>query len=283
MNGRLRQGRFELKYAVPVALRADLLAFARPHIEAGTNAVPLPGGGSGYRVHSLYFDAISAGCALRDYRERLCERSIRNRLRVRTYGLRGEKQPVFLENKRKEENRVVKSRTWICSASAWHSAVGPHPWQHFSDDIAPKNRFAYRDFDRLVAGQRSPVSVVHYLREVYVPRGAARSGIRLTLDREVRATTCPQTLDLYAPADVDLIPPDWMVLEMKFSDVRPAWMGRLVKTFRLQAVPVSKFGLSVALGFRSDRPAELRYFTPQPLRARGNIASRRPRPAQSVG
>ena len=82
-------------------------------------------------------------------------------------------------------------------------------------------------------------------------------------------------MDLYAPADVDLIPPDWMVLEMKFSDTRPAWMSEIVRRLRLRAVPVSKFGLSVALGYRADHPTELRYFTPQPLRALGRIAGHR--------
>lgn len=277
MTGSIQQGRFELKYALPLSVREGLLAAVADHVRPDPHAVPLLGGGQGYRVHSLYYDTTQNGqLTLGDYKQRLSGRRIRNRLRARTYGLPGEEQPVFLENKRKGESRVVKSRLRICSAASWHRTAGPYPWQAFAERVSPRKRFAYDDFNSLVAGHRAPVSVVHYLREVYVPQNTTEMGVRLTLDREVCATTRPRTLDLYAPPDVNLIPPDWMVMEMKFSGTRPHWMCKLVQQFRLQAVPVSKFGLSVVLGFRADRRAELRFFTPQPLRASGMIASPAP-------
>jgi hypothetical protein len=55
-------------------------------------------------------------------------------------------------------------------------------------------------------------------------------------------------------------------MELKFDGDRPGWMRTLCKQLRLRAVPVSKFGLSVAKGMRAGNARELRYLTPRALR-----------------
>jgi SPX domain protein involved in polyphosphate accumulation len=96
-------GRFECKYILPVAAREEVLGIAEPHVVLDPNAVKLHDGTVGYEVHSLYYDTPG----LHDYSERLLDRRIRNRLRVRTYGRPGDRAPVYLENKRKFEDQVV--------------------------------------------------------------------------------------------------------------------------------------------------------------------------------
>ncbi len=272
MSGR-REGRFELKYAIPVGLRERLLELVQDDVRSDEHARPLPCGGRGYPVHSLYYDtAHNEQPTFDDYFDRLAERNIRDRLRIRTYGWRGDaEQPVFLENKRKLDDRVVKHRVRVCNTEEWYQQRSQQPWQTWRKRIPPRGRHAFRNFDRMVRIARRPVSVVHYVREVFIDNDPAQTQVRLTIDREVTATIRPKTLDLYASPDVDLLPRDWMVLEMKFDGDRPVWMRRLCRKLSLQASPVSKFGLSVALGFRADHPRELRYFTPHPLRRRNFI------------
>ena len=271
--GWARQGRYELKYALPVDQCAEVLADAARWVAPDPHGEVLPGGGRGYRVHSLYYDTQRGGrYTLDDYRDRLAERPIRDRLRVRAYGRPGQGAAVFLENKRKHDSRVVKGRVRLCDEGAWHAATDPYPWVSLGQHLTGADRAFCDSFHRLICdGERAPVSVVHYERECYLDRRPEHRGVRFTVDRRVCATLRPRTLSLYAEPDVWLLPPDWCVLEMKFSETRPGWMRELCARHRLRAQPVSKFGLSVVLGFRADSAAERRFFTPQTLRDRGLI------------
>jgi hypothetical protein len=275
--GRINIGRFEFKYAVPTSICSRIVEVAGNYIMPDPHGVPLPGGGTGYAVHSVYFDTVDSQerPVLGDYFQRLADYKVRDRLRIRTYGApEDEKQPIFLENKRKQDNRVVKSRVWVCTAREWNAASQhtDRPWLEFAHRVTGRKQLAYNNFCMHLQTRR-PVSVVHYLREVFVDVDQENNPkVRLTIDRHVTATTRPTSLDPYAPADVDLIPRDWAVLELKFDENRPGWMRRLVRELRLGSVPVSKFGLSVLLGYRADRPKEVRFFTPAPLRRIGALA-----------
>jgi len=262
MKGALEVGRYELKYVLPVRRRNEVLDLIAPYVHPDPYARPLPDGALGYHVHSLYLDTPE----LADYFERLERRKIRNRLRVRTYGHEGDGQPVFLENKRKSGRWVVKQRVPVCDAETWCSADEARPWAGLAGSICGKGEFVVRSFCQLVdGGGRVPVSVVHYRREVYLPREDRGDHVRLTLDRRVRAGVVSCARELYAPAKVDLIPEDWMVMELKFNRFRPAWMLELCRSLGVLAVPVTKFGLSIAKGRRAGRDAELRLLMPPPI------------------
>ncbi len=262
-------GRFELKYAIPAQLRDRVLELARGHVRPDRHALDLPGGLKGYEVHSLYLDSPR----LSDYRERLAEHKVRNRLRLRTYGPRASGPfPVFLENKRKLENWVIKHRVALPDDSeAYLARAGTEPWLRSVEGIVGAGRWAAEHFVRLTSsGQRVPVSVVHYTREVFVSPDPDRPRVRLTLDHRVSASTRNLAYNsLYQERDVALIPPDWVVMEMKFGGTKPGWMRRICRELGLRAVPVSKFGLSVAMGVAGNRYHEVRYLTPRPLRRLG--------------
>lgn len=297
------QGRFELKYAVPVTVLPRILEVAGEHMVPDSHGTPLAGGGLGYVVHSTYYDTDD----LIDYTSRLCDQRVRRRMRVRTYGAPGQRQPVFLENKRKLDNQVIKQRALVSDADEWKTlgdmpwevlaecmyrtvdgrakgqTLGDCPWEilvgrHTSEPRAVAARFGaiVRDL-----GLR-PVTSVHYEREVYCdvrandqygPDGqlicrkdGAQSKVRLTFDRKLSASVRPPVNDLYPEPEIDLIPPDWAVLELKFDRDQPGWMRTLVRELGLRAEPVSKFGLSVALGLRAKHPREIHRMTPSTIR-----------------
>ena len=263
------EGRSELKYALPRARRAELLALAAGHVQAGAFTRSLVGAADldwaadapepqGYRVHSLYLDTPT----LDGYGERLADASIRNRLRIRTYGAAGEDAGVILEAKRKLHERVVKQRVVAGRLSDWARLAGPRPW--VAAVAALPAGEAARLGARWLAAVEGPGMVpacsTHYLREVY-----EAGGDRLTLDHLVRAAAGLGMRDLQSPGQVDLLPPDWMVLELKFGGPMPVWMRRLVRALRLGSEPVSKFALGVARTLRLDRPLEGRWLTPPSL------------------
>ncbi len=262
MSIRYQVGRYELKYVLPLERRAEILALVTPHARPDPNARPINGDAVGYQVHSLYLDTEH----LSDYFERLERRKVRRRIRVRTYGQPGDRQPVFLENKRKSGKWVVKHRVAVCDAEAWSACCDPRPWREFAHGVNGLGRYAALNFlEHAEGGRRRPVTIVHYEREVFLPLRDDSRHARLTLDRNIVATLNPEVNDLFAPGQVELIPAGWLVMELKFDRMSPGWMRELSRTLGLQAVPVSKYGLSVARGPRADRPRELAALTPPPL------------------
>jgi hypothetical protein len=266
------EGRSELKYAVRVEVRDAILKAAATYVRADPHANLLtdllPSLQSvdgepprGYRVCSLYLDTFD----LSGYTERLAEARIRNRVRVRTYGLPGENATVFLESKRKLAQRVIKHREKVGTCEEWASYDSQHPWREAVARHADPKHFGERWLSAVDGPDMFPVCRVTYLRETWVDGEA-----RLTLDHKVQASANPSPTDLQGFSDIDLIPEGWMVLELKFSGSEPPWMRRLVNTFHLAAEPVSKFALGVVKTLRADREGELRYLTPPSIqRARG--------------
>lgn len=269
-------GRYELKYVLPVRLRKRLLEIVRPHVRPDPFAGPLDPqwlspdvprpeeDWRGYVVRTLYFDTPR----LDDYRERLAEARVRHRLRARTYGSFGEGNPVYLEDKRKYDDQVIKARTRLPSADVWATSRSAEPWRLQLDGLTGTAARLARRFDRLVGdGHRRCVSLVVYARETWV--GARdTSYVRFTLDYNVRSRTSPDPWELFADPDTLLIPPDHMVMELKFDGMRPAWMRKLSSLLALRAEPVTKYGLSVALGIRRAARAELCHLMPRSLRRR---------------
>lgn len=270
MNQQPDGGRWELKYLLPLSKREPLLALAADYTLPDPHGVPFPEFGTrGYDVHSLYFDTPS----LDDYTERLEERSVRVRMRIRTYGKPGDGAPVFLEDKRKLDKWVIKQRAYLTDAETWLATPHPKPWVYWAERVTGKGQFAAQHFLRRVEGEgRVPVSIVHYRRECFVGRDRSDRELRVTLDHHLNSTTSPTSADLYLPPDKDLLPPGYFVLELKFNQSEPVWMRRLISALNLHCESISKFALSVAHGLRADHPKEVRLVTPRSLlRATENV------------
>ena len=268
VSAEMQGARYELKYVLPSERRAEVIGLVAKHARPDTRTQPLAGGRLGYEVHTLYLDTP----ALRDYFARLERRSVRVRVRVRTYGGKAQLQGVFLEIKHKCGSRVVKQRSLVCDADQWSGCTSRHPWHEVLADRSPVEWAAARFCGFVESGRRQPVCLVHYQREVLVPIGDDTRHVRLTHDSEVTATVRPDPARLFADPSVLLLPSDWMIMELKFDWLPPSWMRRLPHALGISAVPISKFALAVACGLRADRPRELAALAPAPLRARKEAA-----------
>lgn len=263
----MNEGRFELKYALPLSRRAAVLEEAWENVQADANgdeiAPLLPPevlqdgpDPRGYRVCSLYLDTLD----LRGYTERLAEARIRNRVRVRTYGLPGQVAPVFLEAKRKLHRNVVKHRIVTGNTEQWAQGDAVRPWRDAVRDHGDPRGFARRWLDAVDAVDMRAICHVTYVRETWV-QGTSR----LTIDHDLRAHAWPDPRQLQAHAETPLLPPGWIVLELKFNGAEPAWMRRLVQRLQLMSEPVSKFALGVVRTVRDGPEIELRRVTPPSL------------------
>jgi hypothetical protein len=264
-------GRYEMKYVLRASDRDKVIEIARQNIKPDMHAQDISvdlgealgrgviEGARGYVVHSLYLDTPG----LDDYTERLQDARIRRRFRIRTYGAPGQRQPVYLEAKRKWEDRVIKVRTRICDAETWCNHENPRPWGPLCAAMEGPYGPQARRFSEVADGlNMRTVSCVHYVREVFVDPAPGGEKTRLTLDYGITASIAPDARALYAPPDIALIPPEFTVLELKFDGGMPGWMRSVVMDLHLRAECVSKFGLSVAFGLRPSRFEEHRKLIP---------------------
>ena len=249
-------GRFELKYAVPVRVVPEIVEFVGQHCSLDSHARKIPNGRFGYSVRSLYFD----GPELPIYATRLDGRSVRTVLRIRTYGNADPHEPMFLETKRKLNNRVIKHRVQVGDVSSWAGISGLKG--------APNGSLVHR-FSGLIEKWRAvPAVLVHYEREIFVADGLDDQSTRLTLDTNICATR--RTIDdasAFRGTGSLIVPRDWVVMELKFNKVMPSWMRILLQELSICSESISKFGLGVCHMIRSENLADRRLFVPYSIRS----------------
>ena len=261
----MNEGRHEMKYAISLEQRREVLQFAREHISPDPHGVDLSPdlpevrtdtseSPRGYRVSSLYFDDER----FTGYTRRIDGRRIRNRIRIRSYGDPGVNAPVFLEAKRKLHKQVVKHRVKVTDTRSWSRLPPAAPWNHLPEPSVSLDRDRMLRWQAAVnEKQLEPVCRVEYWRETF-----ARGSLRLTLDHRIGGYATADAQALRGDCPTRLVPDGWVVLELKYNGQPPPWMRRLVAQFRLVAEPISKFALGVALTCRAHSPSDRRAATP---------------------
>jgi hypothetical protein len=142
--------------------------------------------------------------------------------------------PQFIEEKGRHDNRVFKHRAVIthpftasgaCDALARLVEDGP------ADDVVQRFRYNWH------RKQIRPVALVDYLRRPYVSR--YDPDLRITFDEQLSAT---ETGHLFPPAwqSPRRLIPGFTVMEVKFRDHLPAWFHRIIQSYELRRVSISK-------------------------------------------
>ena len=225
--------RYELKYLLPVTYQADLsLALARyvepdPYCAASREGF--------YTVRSIYFDTDD----LAFYFEKKDSVKIRKKLRVRTYNHPGTATNAFIEIKRKFGRRGLKERLRL-------------PLPHVDDALNGKDPLRFLDEpsyrDRKILGKirflmhvrnLKPVVLIAYEREAFQSRDNSRD--RVTFDGNIRSQIEPQLRHIFREDDLKVFESECFVLELKFDDLMPVWMARIIKEFNLVSRSYSKY------------------------------------------
>jgi hypothetical protein len=245
LANKLHFARFEFKYVLPQDLRQELESELRyflefdPYVESRPNHQ--------YFVRSLYFDDPFNTCFM-DKVEGLHTRS---KFRVRTYtDDPDDGTPQFMEIKGRYNNLVLKHRTPLDRRDG---ILGD------SDDVlvgkllrimAPGDvcrKFEYE----LYRKQLRPVALVDYIRRPYFSRFDPE--FRLTFDSELRGTKTRALFPGACSAQPRRLLPGFTVMEVKFKRHIPSWFHRLIQSYELRRVSVSKIcHAMVALGIEED-------------------------------
>ena len=231
MKAKLHFARFEFKYVLPKALRDDvereLLYFLKfdPYVAAEPN--------NQYFVRSLYFDDP----AFTSFYEKHDGLHTRSKFRVRTYtNDRTLVTPSFLEIKGRHNNLVFKHRCELKTNGRPILENGNDLTNKVIELAAPSNvvqQFRYEVHRKRIR----PVALVDYWRRPYV--SVYDPEFRLTFDERLYATN---TTGLFPPPSDTrrMMVPGYTVLEVKFKRHVPSWFHRIIQSFQLRRVSISK-------------------------------------------
>jgi SPX domain protein involved in polyphosphate accumulation len=231
------QVRYERKYLVENhrldEFRDRLMPFVRPDIYAASES-----GLPQYTVRSIYYDSPN----FNSYHEKMDGLKDRKKLRIRGYDTYQEGCMVFLEIKRKLENRIAKNRA-LTAYDTLPQLLESGDLQKYikvKKGLPAEYDDASRFFYNLKKYAQQPANLIVYDREPY--HGKFDSGVRITFDKNIRASINPELCDLFNNHGLTYLWKDHFILEIKyFTDYMPKWARSIVEQFGLRHEALSKY------------------------------------------
>jgi hypothetical protein len=217
--------RIELKYRLTYFQYLKVRNAIRPYMvtDPYTRYAPT----NCYLVRSLYFDTAD----YRAYEQKMNGDCDRVKLRLRAYHAEeAETNPIRVELKMRQGNRMIKKNVFVSNEEYRHFIKHRH-WKDLQDPTTI-------EFERHSLTQSlSPVILVEYEREGYQTR--FKSDLRITFDHRVRAA---HTRTLFPEHPFfQMLTPRSVVLEIKFKENLPSWLGWLVREQGLKVIANSKY------------------------------------------
>ena len=221
--------RVECKYLVSKEKLAGIREFIQPFVFPDRFARDHADGR--YPISSLYLD--SPNLAL--YQSTAKGLKNRFKLRVRTYS-DTPSDPVFFEVKKRMNGIVYKFREAISREEAV--------------DLLERNSLdtpSNTDLSKFISLRElhgaEPLMRVKYMREAYVSQNA--DPVRITFDDELKGAVTLDAEFSHEDGDWLTVPMDHTILEVKFTNLYPSWIGKLVQEFQLERTSVPKYVLCV--------------------------------------
>ena len=231
MKTKLHFARFEFKYILPQALREDVERELQYFLEFDPYVKERPN--HKYFVRSLYFDDPSYS----SFYEKHDGLHTRSKFRVRTYTEDpAESAPSFLEIKGRHNNLVFKHRAPLDNGGVGIVKSGADFTQKVLN-IAAESKVREQFEYEILRKRIRPVALVDYWRRPYISKYDPE--FRLTFDEKLYGT---HTATLF-PSSSDrrrALIPGYTVLEVKFRHHIPSWFHRVIQSFELRRISISK-------------------------------------------
>jgi SPX domain protein involved in polyphosphate accumulation len=235
------KNRVEYKYLVPLdcidELRNDLLRY----LDYDNYATRRPN--KEYTVHSVYLDSYDYKC----YYEKLDGIHTRKKFRIRGYNRNEDGSKVFLEIKRKSDNFISKDRAGAAFQEIQKSLDNSHSESYFSiDQQSHYNNFYYYYHLRRL----EPKVLIVYEREPFECKFGSQ--LRITFDKNLRSKIVSDYQELF---NEDILVERFrkeFIFEIKFFQVLPQWISRVLIKYDLTRIAVSKYTSSIDTHNRSS-------------------------------
>lgn len=181
-----------------------------------------------HTICNIYFDTeedilIRASLEKPPYKEKL---------RLRSYGIPGEEDQVFLELKKKWDGIVYKRRVPMTLKEA-RDYIGQGIWPDHDRQMMKEIDYFMKFYNP------KPKVWLAYDREAYF--GKEDSELRLTVDRNIRTRTKGLRLEL-GDMGKRLISEEAYLMEIKVAVAYPMWLARLLGELKVYPVSFSKYG-----------------------------------------
>ncbi len=196
-------------------------------VRAGMRAYMTPDVYGHYRIGNVYYDTAD----YRLIRASLEKPVYKEKLRMRSYGVPGSSDSVFVELKKKFDGVVYKRRVTmqVQDAALWLYGARRGDGSQISREIDWFLRFY----------QPKPAVFIAYDREAYA---AADGGeLRITFDTALRARDADVDLRLGSHG-VPLLPKGIWLMEIKIPGAAPLWLSRLLSENGIFPTSYSKYG-----------------------------------------
>lgn len=227
------KNRLEYKYLVPLSyldkLRKNLLIYLAPDEYAALRP------DNEYTVRSVYLDSFDYRC----YYEKIDGLHTRKKFRIRGYNKEGDHSPVFFEIKRKHDNFISKDRAGVAHRDL-EIALTDYRLNLCPDDerSSLNNFYHYYRLRHL-----EPKVLVVYEREPFECKFGSK--LRITIDKQLRSKVVAGYGGLFDDSGLVECFRHSFILEVKFFQVLPQWIGRVLEKFDLTRMAVSKYTSSI--------------------------------------
>lgn len=180
-----------------------------------------------YSISNIYYDTEHYDLI----RTSLEKPVYKEKLRLRSYGVPGSRDPVFVEIKKKYQHVVYKRRVTMQMQNAQRFLRGAQSGD--GSQISREIDWFLRFY------QPEPKVFIAYDREAYA---AADGGqLRITFDTALRARSNDLDLRL-GDHGVPLLPADCYLMEIKIPGAAPLWLARLLSDNEIFPTSFSKYG-----------------------------------------
>jgi hypothetical protein len=228
----MQKQRFELKYLINEATALMVRDFVRSYLDFDEYSVGKPN--YSYPVHSLYLDSDT----LRLYWETINGNKNRYKLRLRYYSTHAD-APVFFEIKRRVNNCIMKQRGGVRQECVPLLLTGHLPQPEHLVSKAPNQLVALQNFCELNQTIHAKPKVhIFYMREAYV---SDDDQVRVTIDRKVFGDANLGYSIKTEMHDPRLCFPNFVILELKFTNRFPDWFRELVRVFGVMQCGAAKY------------------------------------------
>jgi SPX domain protein involved in polyphosphate accumulation len=196
-----------------------------------------------YTVRSIYFDSYD----YKGYYEKLDGIHTRKKFRVRGYNQPEDNSRIFYEIKRKYDNFISKDRAGTYFKDIQTTLKKSSAEMHFiGEDRNYFNNFYY--YYSLV--RLEPKVLVVYEREAFECKFGSQ--LRITFDKFLRNKEVDDYDRLFDEDGLRESYRNKFILEVKFFQVLPQWIDRVLEKFNLTRIAVSKYTSSIDTQSRSS-------------------------------
>lgn len=214
--------RHELKYIISPVQYQLLKGRLAPFLQLDKHV----GADGNYFIRSIYFDSRQ----YRAWNEKNVGIDSRKKYRIRFYN--GDATNCFLECKHKKGTRIGKTSTKLNEAEIEELMTGRVRLDE------PERKDVVSELRLLIKREDfQPMVVVDYLREAYVHE---LSNLRITFDKEVGAGDIKDCFTKRRCL-ANVLPQDYMILEVKYDEYLPEYIGQIIASIRPTQVAASKY------------------------------------------